>query len=434
MRLLKFIFVLTIGLIFFCTLTSVMDSAAHATEPVELLIRKNWRGDYPVSALSRLPEAMRSSSVGYIENPKRFAAIWEVFKTGEKIPDVDFKTECVIFARNTDFYSRMGIAKVFLTDGVSDIVIMQTLSALPIEDKVGMALAVIPKAGMMAINNGQELIPVGEVTPYSWPLGNGAVANDTMPAYQDSSPPTADTLNVTCMIEGRVIPLKEGRSEVISTMDSAVKIRTYVSGNLVFGDLDDDGDEDAVFVLVQDSGGSGTFYYVAAAVNANGIYSGSNAVLLGDRIEQKSLQIRNGLVVAEYFKRKTGEPMSSPPEKVSQVYMVYESGNLEDVTVRDEGEQLLEGWVRIGHEVRSFQPCYQNTEYWIDGDSPALKAVVLKYLETLPGANSYTPLFMIIKGKVVQPPVEGFGAEYERAFFAVRLIRISKNGSCLIAE
>ena len=41
---------------------------------------------------------------------------------------------------------------------------------------------------------------------------------------------------------------------------------------------------------------------------------------------------------------------------------------------------------------------------------------------------------MIIAGMVVQPPVEGFGADYEGAFFAVRLIRLSKNGSCLIAE
>jgi hypothetical protein len=221
---------------------------------------------------------------------------------------------------------------------------------------------------------------------------------------------------------------------VISPKDSAVKIRTYVSGDLVFGDLDDDGDEDAVFILVQDSGGSGTFYYVAAAVMMNGRYAGTNAVLLGDRIILKNLQIRNSLVVAEYFKRKIDEPMSAPPEKISQMYMVYESGNLEDVTVRDEGEQLLEGWVRIGHEVRTFQPCYQNAEYWIDGGSPALKAIVLKYLEILPGINSYRPLYMIAAGMIVQPPLEGLGADYEGAFFAVRLIRISQNGICLTSE
>jgi hypothetical protein len=44
-------------------------------------------------------------------------------------------------------------------------------------------------------------------------------------------------------------------------------------------------------LITHDPGGSGTFYYVAAAINVNKRYQGTNAVLLGDRIAPMDIGI-----------------------------------------------------------------------------------------------------------------------------------------------
>jgi hypothetical protein len=48
-------------------------------------------------------------------------------------------------------------------------------------------------------------------------------------------------------------------------------------------------------------------------------------------------------------------------------------------------------------------------------------------MESLPGENSYKPLFMMVAGKFVAPPDEGFGTDYKAAFFATQFIGVSAN-------
>ena len=59
-----------------------------------------------------------------------------------------------------DFYNRISIFKITLKDGVIEILAMETRSALPIEDKVAIDLAVIPRAGVEYIQAGNHRIPV----------------------------------------------------------------------------------------------------------------------------------------------------------------------------------------------------------------------------------------------------------------------------------
>jgi hypothetical protein len=121
---------------------------------------------------------------------------------------------------------------------------------------------------------------------------------------------SSDPLNATYMIEGQATHLVNGRSEREVAPGSATKIMTSVFGKPVEGDLDGQGDMDVALLLVHDPGGSGTFYYVAAALNRDDSYIGTNAVLLGDRIAPQDVKIRNGVVVANYTDRRPEEPMS----------------------------------------------------------------------------------------------------------------------------
>jgi len=138
-----------------CTAATVADNP-----PTELVISQSWSGEYPVAELKRLPDGQQKSRVGYLGNTAAFKAVWTAFKPEETCPQVDFRNQMVVFSRNVDFYNRTRILKVMLKDGAADVIAMETMSAIPIEDKVAMAMAVIPRAHVKYIQVGPERIPV----------------------------------------------------------------------------------------------------------------------------------------------------------------------------------------------------------------------------------------------------------------------------------
>jgi hypothetical protein len=239
-----------------------------------------------------------------------------------------------------------------------------------------------------------------------------------------------DPLNATYLIEGNAVRLMGGRCELPPAPGSATKIGTAVLGQPVYGDMDDDGDKDAALLLTHDPGGSGTFYYVVAALNVNDRYHGTNAVLLGDRIAPKDIGVRNGAVVVHFADRRREEPMSAVPSVNKLTYLILKKDKLEVVAPLYEGERILEGWVTIGHEVRSFEPCTGKKALWLIGGSPALEGIIATYRRVQPNAKPYQPLFMILVGELVGPTADGFGAEYKAAFLAKWLVRVAPGGNC----
>lgn len=253
-----------------------------------------WSGDYPVTDLDHLPEGQRAASVGYINDAKTFAAVWQVFKPDEKLPVVDFSTNLIVFVRNVNFYNKINLLNCNLTDGTLDVLAMETMSAMPIEDKVGMALAMVPRANLKSIRAGETNIP--------------------LPIEITSKQSSAKSPDQACyVIEKQKVCLSKGRFEVVAAPESASKIKTMIFGEPVYGDLYGNGHNDAAIFLVQNSGGSGNFYYVAAAINKNGAFTGTNAVFLGDRIAPQHIEIRHGLIIANYAERKTDKPMTTSP-------------------------------------------------------------------------------------------------------------------------
>jgi len=303
-----------------CILTFALCSAADA-ETVQvnqkstsktLPILQQWRGDYPVAELDRLPENLRTSSVGYLAGVKTFADVWRAFKPDESVPEVDFNKNLVVFSRNIDFYNRTSISMVKLKEGVLEIVVIETLSALPIEEKAAMAMAVIPRAGVRFIQADQERIPVSAEL-----------------VSQNTS--GIDPFQASYQIEKQEIQLLNGRAEAQAAPGSATKIKTSVFGQPAFGDLTGDGIEDAALFLLRQPGGSGSFYYVTAAVNVNSKYQGTNAVLLGDRIAPQTIDIRNGVVIANYAERRSDESMTTPPSIGRSKYLAIKEGRLEEI-------------------------------------------------------------------------------------------------------
>ena len=135
-----------------------------------------------------------------------------------------------------------------------------------------------------------------------------------------------DPLNANYRIDGQEVRLREGRFEAEAAPGSAEKTQTIVFGQPVYGDLDNDGNADAALFLIRRTGGSGTFVYVAAAINIRGTFRGTNAVLIGDRVTPKSLEIRNGIVIVNYDDRRPGEPMAASPSVAKTLQLVFRNG------------------------------------------------------------------------------------------------------------
>lgn len=141
-------------------------------------------------------------------------------------------------------------------------------------------------------------------------------------------PAAFNPLNGTYVINKESVTLENGKAETSVTPGSATITKTTVFGEPVLGDLNGDGKTDAALMLVQNPGGSGTFYYVVAALNMGNAVAGTNAVFLGDRIAPQTLEIRNGQIIANYVVRKPTEPMTAQPSIGVSKYLNVVNGTL----------------------------------------------------------------------------------------------------------
>jgi hypothetical protein len=139
---------------------------------------------------------------------------------------------------------------------------------------------------------------------------------------------TADYKNSTYTIDGQPVTLVNGVSHAPAAPGSASQVTTTYFGNEATGDLNGDGVPDIAFLLTQNSGGSGTFYYAAVALKTPQGYQGTNAVLLGDRIAPQTTEIRNGELIVNYADRNPGEPMTTQPSLGVSKYLLVENGSL----------------------------------------------------------------------------------------------------------
>ena len=247
-----------------------------------------------------------------------------------------------------------------------------------------------------------------------------------------STAPASDPMNASYRLEGESVHLRHGRAATGFEAGAASQRKTRVLGEPVVGDLDgEDGKDDVALILVSDAGGSGSFYYAAVARHVSGGYRGSNAVWLGDRIVVRDIAIRNGLLIVRYLDRRSDDPMVVPPVLARTMVLSLENGRLTLRARLGGSEQLLEGWLTIGHEVRSFVPCGEDVAHWLVGNSPAMREIVAGYREKLSDSGPYTPLFAVLAGHVSEPPDDGFGADYPAAIVATRLIGMLPDGKCV---
>jgi hypothetical protein len=123
-----------------------------------------------------------------------------------------------------------------------------------------------------------------------------------------------DPYNHRYLIENEAVTLRDGSSRKIIE-GSAANIITEVAKEPLYIDLNDDGIKDAVLILMQQTGGSGTFYYLAVALGSSS--TGAPVIesyFLGDRIKVETVSFADNLIVVNYLDRAKGQPMAVKPE------------------------------------------------------------------------------------------------------------------------
>ncbi|MFA6269854.1 MAG: hypothetical protein WC657_01425 [Candidatus Paceibacterota bacterium] len=132
-----------------------------------------------------------------------------------------------------------------------------------------------------------------------------------------------DPLNISFTIDGQIYTFKNGEVQKPGAPGSVSKEVVRVFGEPVYGDLTGDKLEDAVMFITRQTGGSGTFFYVVEAINYNGIYKGTSALFLGDRIAPQNINIIDGQAVANFAERGVSEPMTVSPSVGKSVWIQF---------------------------------------------------------------------------------------------------------------
>ncbi len=129
--------------------------------------------------------------------------------------------------------------------------------------------------------------------------------------------------NATFKFDGTAVKLKNGNATTLGQSDSAsdtIYELTKVKG---YGDINEDGKEDVVGVIVQSGSGSGIFLSVIANVSGPISYKGTDAFFLGDRIDPKSISIKGGVITVSYLDRKPDDAFAEEPTIPKTATLIY---------------------------------------------------------------------------------------------------------------
>ena len=115
------------------------------------------------------------------------------------------------------------------------------------------------------------------------------------------------------------------------------------------GDLDADGQEEAVAILWQSAGGTGENVYIAVMKSDNGGFNNISTSLVGDRVKLRGGRIDSGRIILDVLQTGENDPMCCPTQLATRNW-VLKDGQLEENKIEVTGLlslSVLEGsdWV-----------------------------------------------------------------------------------------
>jgi len=162
-------------------------------------------------------------------------------------------------------------------------------------------------------------------------------------------------------IEDQSVQLKDGHWEGEPFVEGGASRPAVglAEGFSLHGDLDGDGADEAVVLLWQSSGGSGTFDYLAAMKEEEGKWMNVATAPLGDRVQVRSGSIESGIVSLNVVQQGEDDAACCPSQLAGRSWG-FEDGQLKEQEPRMDGKltvAALEGteWaltrLKAGHDL-----------------------------------------------------------------------------------
>jgi len=170
--------------------------------------------------------------------------------------------------------------------------------------------------------------PTATPVPTSTPMPQPTATPTPVPPTPTLTPVPPLTLE---LLQNTTYPSELEESGTITLTDGHYEGEPFVEGGasrptvtlvepIAFGDLDDDGVEDAAVILAANAGGSGTFISLEAVRNEGGEPVHLATCSLGDRVRIESLAIEGGQIVLEMITHGPDDPLCCPTQRVVQTY------------------------------------------------------------------------------------------------------------------
>lgn len=213
-------------------------------------------------------------------------------------------------------------------------------------------------------------------------------------------------LDATYRIEGEEVTLAQGVAEVSAAPGSASVVRTEVVGEPIVLQGMQEGSEVYALTLQQVTGGTGVFYYAALALKDEDGFLGSEAVYLGNRIENIALSPWGELVRVSYVGRATSTSFAEAPDQEVIRYFYVLGASLLEHGPFGPSVRPTAGTLRQDEDGFRFDAC-AGTRYTIASSSPALGALKAVYAERAQGGSAFMQLALRIEDSedTVEPVV-----------------------------
>ena len=151
----------------------------------------------------------------------------------------------------------------------------------------------------------------------------------------DGSPTGADLEQATYLTESAdagEATLEDGEFREPLAPGSAGELIIQL-GKWATGDLDGEGGGDAAAITIEQTGGSGTFYFVHALVGEDGDLRDAGVAFLGDRIRVEGVSIHDGAITVALLDRAPDAAMASAPTVAVIRRFTLQGGELVELEV-----------------------------------------------------------------------------------------------------
>jgi hypothetical protein len=224
--------------------------------------------------------------------------------------------------------------------------------------------------------------------------------------------------DVTVQIDGQEYTLVDGHAEKEIVEGSASRSVISLVSNEIQADVNGDSINDVILLLTKNDGGSGTFYYLAVALQNDGGYFGTNAFFLGDRISSPVIDVAHEIIKISFAEHASDESYTDEPTSNRTVYAILSNALLEPIEL--DGKKYLEGTLTYADDVWEFTEC-TGVRGRVLEESPSFAA--LQAIYTARSTDTGTVFMTAVADTVTQ---EDDGGAYD----VVRILSVPTQGVC----